>query len=73
MAVFGGVLGVLLGVVFGIVAVIVIPDSIIDRIDIPVTQLLIYLVIAGVAGLLSAWFPARRAAKLNVLDAIAHE
>ena len=31
------------------------------------------LLIAGVAGSLAAYFPARRAAKLNVLDAINHE
>jgi putative ABC transport system permease protein len=73
VAVFGGMLGVVLGIVFGVVAVIVIPDSIIDRVDVPVKQLLIYLVIAGLAGLLSAYFPARRAAKLNVLDAISHD
>ena len=32
-----------------------------------------YLVLAGVAGVLAAIWPARRAAKLNVLEAIAYE
>ena len=35
--------------------------------------LVIYVIIATLAGLLAASFPARRAARLNVLDAIAHE
>ena len=35
--------------------------------------LAIYVVIATIAGLLAASFPARRAARLKVLDAIAHE
>ena len=73
VALFGGLLGVALGVAFGAVATIVIPDSIVDRIDIPVGQLIIYLIVAAVAGLLAAWLPARRAGKLNVLEAIAHE
>jgi ABC-type antimicrobial peptide transport system permease subunit len=30
-------------------------------------------VIAGLAGILAAILPARRAARLNVLDAISHE
>jgi len=30
-------------------------------------------VVAGAFGVLAAWFPARRAAKLDVLSAIAYE
>ena len=32
-----------------------------------------FVVVAGVAGVVAAIFPARRAAKLDVLHAIAHE
>lgn len=70
IAVFGGLLGLALGVVFGIIAVIVTPDSLVTDVAIPWIQLVIYLVVAALAGLVAAYLPARRAAKLNVLDAI---
>ena len=72
VALLGGLLGIVLGVLFGIAAVAAVPKSFIKTTSIPVGQLLIYVVFAGLAGLVAAWFPARRAAKLNVLDAISH-
>jgi putative ABC transport system permease protein len=36
-------------------------------------QLVILLVLGGLAGVLAAILPARRAAKLNVLEALAYE
>ena len=68
---FGALLGVVVGIAFGWVAVIAIPDTIIDRLAIPVGTLVIYAVIATIAGLVAASFPARRAARLNILDSIA--
>ena len=68
---FGGVLGILLGTVFGSAAVTVMPDDFIGALDIPVTNLLLYLVAAAIAGIAAAIIPARRAARLNILDAIA--
>ncbi|MFT5202289.1 MAG: ABC-type antimicrobial peptide transport system permease subunit [Candidatus Aldehydirespiratoraceae bacterium] len=70
IALFGGVLGVALGSVFGAAAVAVIPDDFIRTLDIPVLDMLQYLAIASVAGIGAAIIPARRAARLNVLDAI---
>ncbi len=72
VAVFGAVLGVVLGVLFGIAAASAIPDSIVDTISIPVASLVGYVVIAALGGLLAALLPARRAARLNVLEAISH-
>jgi putative ABC transport system permease protein len=72
VALLGGLLGIVLGVLFGLAAVAAVPKSFIKTTSIPVGQLLIYIVFAGLAGLVAAWFPARRAAKLNVLDAISH-
>ena len=72
VALLGGLLGIVLGVLFGIAAVAAVPKSFIKTTSIPVGQLLTYVVFAGLAGLVAAWFPARRAAKLNVLDAISH-
>ena len=68
---FGGVLGILLGTAFGSAAVTVMPDDFIRALDIPVTNLLLYLVAAAIAGIAAAIVPARRAARLNILDAIA--
>jgi putative ABC transport system permease protein len=39
----------------------------------PVGTLLVLLVLAGLAGVLAAIFPARRAAQLDVLRALAYE
>jgi putative ABC transport system permease protein len=43
----------------------------ISTLVIPVGQLALYVVLAGVVGVLAAVLPARRAAKLNVLRAVA--
>ncbi|MDH3753716.1 MAG: FtsX-like permease family protein [Acidimicrobiia bacterium] len=72
VSLFGALLGVLVGLAFGWIAVIAIPESLIDRIAIPVGTLVFYVVLATIAGLIAASFPARRASRLNVLDAIAH-
>ena len=70
IAAFGGVLGIVLGTAFGSAAVSVMPDDFIRALDIPVVDLLSYLVVAAIAGIAAAIVPARRAARLNVLDAI---
>ena len=70
IAAFGGVLGIVLGTAFGTAAVTVMPDDFIRALDIPVVDLLSYLVVASIAGIAAAIVPARRAARLNVLDAI---
>ncbi len=73
IAVFGGLMGIGLGIVFGTTAVTVIPDQFISVLAIPWQTLVTYLVGAGIAGLISALLPARRASRLDVLDAIATE
>ena len=73
IAIFGAILGLILGVIFGVAAVVAIPDTFINTVSIPYGSLVAYLVIAGLAGILAAILPARRAARLNVLDAISHE
>ena len=45
----------------------------VDRLDFPAGRLLSFLLFAVVAGTVAAIFPARRAARLNILDAIAHQ
>ncbi len=71
VSLFGALLGVVVGVAFGWVVVVAIPG--VDELSIPFVTLVVYVVVASVAGLLAASFPARRAARLNVLEAISYE
>ncbi len=67
---FGAVLGIVLGVLFATAAVVAIPNEIVDTVSIPWESLVFAILFAALAGVLAAVFPARRAAKLNVLNAI---
>ncbi|MEM8925240.1 MAG: FtsX-like permease family protein [Actinomycetota bacterium] len=67
---FGAVLGIALGVLFGAAAVSAIPDDIISTVAVPYESTLFAILAAALAGVVAALLPARRAAKLNVLDAI---
>jgi putative ABC transport system permease protein len=63
-----------IGVVLGIVLAILFTQPLDDFIlSIPVVSLIVLLVLAGLAGVGAAILPARRAAKLDVLDALAYE
>ena len=70
VAIFGAILGIILGVIFGVAAVIAIPDSFISTVTIPWASLVVYVAIAAVAGIVAAILPARRASKLDILEAI---
>jgi putative ABC transport system permease protein len=73
IAVLGAILGLAVGVLFGWAMQRALSDVGIDRFAVPVDQLLLTLVVAVVIGVLAAIWPARRAARLNVLEAIAYE
>ncbi|MCY3925979.1 MAG: ABC transporter permease [bacterium] len=73
VAVFGGILGVVLGVAFGVLAADIIPDSVVNTLSIPGGQIVVYLVIAALAGLASGVLPAVWAGRLKVLEAIGYE
>jgi len=73
VAVMGAVLGLAVGVFFGWAVVRAIADTGVSTLSIPLGQLVVYVLIAGMLGVLAAVFPARRAARLNVLAAIAYE
>jgi putative ABC transport system permease protein len=71
-AVIGAVIGVVLGIVFALaVAQALSSDGF--KLSIPIVQLVILLVLGALAGVLAAILPARRAARLNVLEALAYE
>jgi putative ABC transport system permease protein len=73
IAILGAVLGLAIGIFFGWSLQQAIANEGVTELRIPAGQLVIYLVIAGLAGVLAAIPPARRAARLNVLEAIAYE
>lgn len=73
IAVLGAVLGVVMGLGFGIALMYAVRDQGLEVISVPVGQLAVFLVLSVVIGVLAAVFPARRAARLDVLRAIATE
>ena len=70
VATFGAVLGVAIGLLFGFGVVQGLPDSFASGVSIPVGSILTLVAVAA-AGVVAAWLPARRAGRLNILDAIA--
>ena len=73
IAVFGAALGIVVGVALGIALTSALKDQGVTEIAIPWLQLIVFLVLAALAGVLAAVLPGRRAAHLNVLAAIAAE
>jgi putative ABC transport system permease protein len=73
IAVLGAVLGVVIGVLFGWAMQQALADLGVGTLAIPYAQIVVFVVLAAVAGLLAAIWPARRAARLDVLSAIAYE
>jgi putative ABC transport system permease protein len=70
ISVFGTLMGLIIGVVFGRVIVASLArDNI--TFSIPIGQLVLFVVLAALAGLLAGTLPGRRAARLDVLRAIA--
>ncbi|TXJ06983.1 MAG: FtsX-like permease family protein [Aeromicrobium sp.] len=73
LAVLGAILGIATGTVSGVVLQRTFVDDGITALSIPVTQLVIFLAISALVGVMAAVLPAHRAAKLNILDAISVE
>jgi putative ABC transport system permease protein len=71
IAVLGAVLGVILGTGFGVAMMYAVRDEGLEVIDVPVDQLGLFLALAVLIGVVAAVLPARRAARLDVLTAIA--
>ena len=68
----GAILGLVLGVVFAFLITAGLSNQGIEY-ALPLGQLLIWVVFAIIFGIVAAAFPARRAARLDVLQAIAYE
>ncbi len=73
ISILGAVLGIVLGLIFGISLQRSVSDQGITVLNVPVLQLVIFVVLAGGVGVLAAVWPARRAAKMDVLRAITSE
>ncbi len=66
-------LGVILGVSFGIAIQRALADDGFSALRIPWLQFVVFLLVAGLVGVLASVWPGRRAARMQVLDAIAAE
>jgi putative ABC transport system permease protein len=73
VSVFGAVVGIVVGLALGIALSLAVPVSIIDGITMPYPTIVAILVGAVLAGVLAALYPARKASRMNVLEAIATE
>jgi putative ABC transport system permease protein len=71
LAIFGAVIGIVVGTLLGIALVSSLHSQGITATVVPWTSVVVFLVLAGVLGLIAASWPARRAARLDVLEAIA--
>ena len=71
IAVLGGILGVAAGLIIGIAFQRSLAEVGIGVLSIPVWQIALFLVGAGLVGILAALAPARRAAHMDVLGAVA--
>jgi putative ABC transport system permease protein len=69
-ALIGGTLGIILGVVLGALLI-----ARVDFIEfsLPTTQIIVFAILTIVVGIVAAIFPARRAARLNPLEALQYE
>jgi len=69
-ALIGGTLGIILGVVLGALLI-----ARVDFIEftLPTTQIVVFAILTIVVGIIAAIFPARRAARLNPLEALQYE
>jgi len=70
VALFGTALGLAIGTFFGWEIVRALADQGFTTFTVPVAQLAVVTLIAAVAGVAASILPARRAARLDVLDAI---
>jgi len=70
---FGVFIGIALGMVFGLAFSYAVPNNVINGITIPYGTIVFVLAFAVVAAVIAAAYPALKASRMNVLEAIATE
>ncbi len=70
IALYGAIVGVALGVGFGWAVVAALPTEFAASFSVPMMRVALLVVVCAAAGIVAAALPARRAARLDVLDAI---
>ncbi len=73
IAVFGAVLGVVIGLFFAWAILQALSDEGFSAFVVPVGTLALWIVVTGLLGIVFAIFPAWRASRLDILEAIAYE
>src|SRR5262245_9570497 len=73
ISLFGALMGLVLGVGFGVAIQQAVDEDVFDVLSIPWGQLALFVLVAALIGVLAALWPARRAAKLDVMQAITTE
>ena len=73
LAIFGAIVGIVIGTALGLALVASLRQQGITDTAVPVSSLVIFLLLSALLGLVAASWPARRAARLDVLAAIAAE
>lgn len=73
ISIFGAILGVAVGIGMGWAVVTALAEDGLGEFVVPSANLAIYVLLAGLAGIVAAIGPARSASRLKILDAIAYE
>ncbi|MBF5031789.1 MULTISPECIES: ABC transporter permease [unclassified Micromonospora] len=73
ISIFGALLGVVVGTGLGAAVVEALKDEGISDLVLPWGQMVTFLILAAIIGVVAAVLPAIRAARINVLGAIAHD
>ncbi|HMC41272.1 MAG TPA: FtsX-like permease family protein, partial [Acidimicrobiales bacterium] len=70
VSIIGAILGLVIGVGLGAAVVSALSSSFVTTLAVPVSTIVVVLILASIFGVIASAWPARRAAKLDILEAI---